>query len=354
MVISIWNQWRRCPRWWHVFRVSRKPRRIAAGLCVALVLLGVGVTGLRMYAASAPHTSAQVPPTLLAVGDIADCHVDETHHMQTAALVDMLPGTIALLGDIAYTTGSPEEFADCYQPSWGRHDARVRPAPGNHEYGTVGAAGYFGYFGATATPLEPDCRVKCQGYYSYEVGDWHIIALNSEQAMTAGSTQEQWLRADLLAHRNTACTLAYWHHPRFSSGAHGDDPRSADVWVALYEAGVDVVLNGHDHDYERFAPLNPDGEVDRARGIRQFVVGTGGVKMRNFDHPHPHSEVKNNDVWGVLQLSLFADHYAWEFKPIAGEQFAESGTSPCVPAADDWKAESYIPWLIGSSPNGQR
>lgn len=351
MAISIWDQWRRCQRWWHSYKVGARPIWIAIGLLVALFLLEDGVSRHSLHAQSDPQAGREEAATLLAVGDIADCHVDDTHHEQTADLVDSLPGTIAILGDIAYTKGSPEEFADCYQPSWGRHDGRVRPVPGNHEYGTEGAGGYFAYFGATASPLEPDCTLRCKGYYSYDLGDWHIVALNSEQAMTAGSPQEQWLRADLLAHRTSQCTLAYWHHPRFSSGAHGDDPRSADVWLALYEAGVDVVLNGHDHDYERFAPMNPNGDVDTARGIREFVVGTGGVATRNFDHPHPNSEVRKNEVWGVLQLSLYLDHYEWAFKPIAGQQFAESGSAPCVPPADDWKLETYMPFLLGPSLN---
>jgi hypothetical protein len=174
------------------------------------------------------------------------------------------------------------------------------------------------------------------------LGEWHIIALNSQLDMGAGSEQEQWLRADLAAHPSL-CTLAYWHSPRFSSGGHGNDERSSDVWVVLYEAGVDVVLNGHDHNYERFAPQNPAGDLDVERGIREFVVGTGGAVLRDFDRIKANSEARNHQVWGVLQLSLYSDRYEWKFMPIAGQTYEESGSAPCVTVVSHWNMQHFLP-----------
>lgn len=352
MAISIWNRWLRCLRWWQSYNLPSgwlqlDRLRRTLWLVVILHLLGTDTPDTTAFALDLPSPPAvvgQATTLLLAVGDIADCRADNAHHTQTSALVDSLPGTVAILGDIAYPSGSPENFSECYDPAWGQHNARIRPAPGNHEYRTDGAGGYFAYFGAAASPLEPDCILDCKGYYSYDLGDWHIVALNSENDMAAGSEQEQWLRADLAAHRSP-CALADRHHPRFSSGVHGNNARSADVWQALYEAGVDVVLNGHDHNYERFAPQNPNGELDTDRGIREFVVGTGGVPLRTFGVVRANSQVRNNQAWGVLQLSLSLDRYAWEFRPIAGQEFVESGSAFCVRVAGDWKSKVYLPLL---------
>jgi 3',5'-cyclic AMP phosphodiesterase CpdA len=193
-------------------------------------------------------------------------------------LLDGLDGTIATLGDTTYESGTADEFARCYVPTWGRHKNRTRPAPGNHEYRTADAAGYYGYFGAAAG--DPD-----EGWYSYDLGTWHVVALNSERSMEAGSDQLAWLQADLAA--NPAdCTVAYWHNPLFSSGYHGADDRSLDVWRSLYVAGVDVVLNGHEHNYERFAPQTPEGDADPA-GIHEFIVGTGGIDLRSVNPLSP-------------------------------------------------------------------
>jgi hypothetical protein len=260
---------------------------------------------------------------LVAGGDIASCNStgDET----TARLAEALPGTVALLGDNAYESGSPAEYANCYDPTWGRFKARTRPAPGNHEYLTPAAAGYFGYFGAAAGA--PD-----KGYYSYELGSWHIVVLNSNCPIVScsrNSPQETWLRADLAAHPAT-CTLAYWHHPRFSSGQHGDDPRVSPLWQALADAGADVVLSGHDHDYERFVALAPDGTADAAHGIVEFVVGTGGRSHYRFTRPQPStSVVRNDDTFGVLQLTLRPTGYDWKFVAEPGKTFADAGSANC-------------------------
>jgi acid phosphatase type 7 len=269
----------------------------------------------------APAPSA--PAVLLAAGDIASC--DSPGDEATAALLDGLDGMIATLGDTAYGAGTPAEFGQCYEPSWGRHKGRTRPAPGNHDYGTPGAAAYFNYFGAAAGEAD-------KGYYSYDLGDWHLVALNSNCAAVggchAGSPQEQWLRADLAAHP-TPCALAYWHHPRFSSGPHGGDVALEPIWQALYDAGADVVLVGHDHLYERFAPQDPRGVADSARGIRQFTVGTGGRSHYSVVRNTANSEVANSDTFGVLRLTLRPADYDWEFVPVAGGSFTDSGSGSC-------------------------
>lgn len=282
---------------------------------------------------SAPTTATIELPTdtpvpapevvLVGAGDIASCSREGDE--ATAALLDMIPGTVFTTGDNVYPDGSMEEFLDCYEPTWGRHKERTYPSLGNHDYGTGSAASYFEYFGPAAG--DPG-----KGYYSYDLGSWHIIVLNSEIDVSAGSEQEQWLRADLAAHQ-VACTLAYWHEPRFSSGdLHGSSVRVQPIWQALYDYGADVVLNGHEHNYERFAPQDPQGNPDPVHGIRQFVVGTGGRNHYAISNPLPNSEVHNTDTFGVLKLVLQADSYRWEFVPEQGKSFTDSGTTPCVTA----------------------
>jgi hypothetical protein len=263
---------------------------------------------------------------VLAAGDIAGC--DTPGDAQTAALLDALPGTVLALGDLAYPNGTLSEFESCYGPTWGRHKARTRPVPGNHEYGTGGAAGHFDYFGAAAGDRQ-------EGWYSFELGAWHVVALNSNctaiGGCARGSPQADWLEGDLAAHPS-ACTLAFWHHPRFSSGFHGNDPALRDLWQILDERDADVVLAGHDHDYERFAPQDADGRAD-PRGLRQFVVGTGGRSLRAFGALAANSVVRSSSSYGVLKLELLLDRYAWEFVPVAGASFADSGVATCVGAA---------------------
>lgn len=257
--------------------------------------------------------------TLVGAGDIASCGSggDEA----TARLLDSIPGTVFTAGDNAYPNGSAEDYAQCYAPSWGRHKARTRPSPGNHEYYTPGAAAYFGYFGSAAG--DPD-----KGYYSYELGAWHVVMLNSSLNVGTGSPQETWLRADLAAHQ-ARCTIAIFHHPRFSSGPHGSSAAMQSIWKALYDGGADVVVAGHDHLYERFAPQNADGQLDAARGIRQFVVGTGGASAYAVFSPSPNSEVRSSGTRGVLKLTLYADRYEWKFVPVRGASFTDSGIASC-------------------------
>lgn len=264
-------------------------------------------------------------PVLVGAGDIAGCSSQKDE--ETARLLDAMAGTVVTLGDNVYPDGTAEQFAGCYDPTWGRHKARTRPSAGNHDYYTPGASGYHGYFGAAAGDAD-------KGYYSYHLGDWHIIVLNSECAQVDGcerdSPQGQWLWADLIANPSV-CTLAYWHAPLFSSGLHhGGEEAMRDFWQLLYEAGADVVLNGHEHNYERFAPQDPNGLADPERGIRQFVVGTGGAGLYAFWLPQPNSEVRNNDTHGVLKLTLHPTGYDWAFIPAAGGTFTDTGSAACV------------------------
>jgi acid phosphatase type 7 len=263
---------------------------------------------------------------LVGAGDIASCD-DLKGAEATAKLIDGIPGTVFAAGDLAYPNGSEADFANCYEPTWGRFRERTRPAPGNHEYHQHGASAYARYFGAAAGD-------PAKEYYSYELGAWHIVVLNSECAEVGGcnadSQQGKWLRQDLAQHPQ-GCKLAYFHEPLFSSGGkHGNNPLVRPLWEALYVAGADVVVNGHDHDYERFAPQDPEGHLDENRGIREFVVGTGGKNShRRLGAVQPNSEARNDDTFGVLKLTLHSHGYDWEFVPEAGKAFRDSGSGVC-------------------------
>ena len=258
-------------------------------------------------------------PVVTVAGDIAE---SATSGEPTAKLIDAInPTAVLTVGDNAYPDGALSQFMAYYDPSWGRHNGKVRPTPGNHEYSTSGASGYFSYFGLRAG--DPG-----RGYYSYDIGAWHLIALNSNISRSVGSTQEQWLRQDLQSHA-ARCTLAYWHHPRWTSGQnHSNDTASDSFWRALYENGADVVVNGHNHQYERFAPQNPSGQRDDLIGIREFVAGTGGAGLYAFSTVRTNSEVRGS-TYGVLKLTLHATSYDWRFQPIAGQTFTDSGTTSC-------------------------
>jgi hypothetical protein len=282
--------------------------------------------------AIAAHATAQEPaplpdPVLVGAGDIADCG-QLSGAAKTAVLLDRVEGTVYTLGDNAYLSGTPQQFADCYAPTWGRHKSRTKPALGNHEYQTAGAKGYYDYFGDAAG--KPG-----QGWYGYDVGAWHVVVLNSNCAQVGGcgrgSKQEKWLREDLAAHP-APCVAAMWHHPRFSSGAeHGDDPEVRDLWKALTDAGADVTVAGHEHVYERFGPQTADGKADPEHGLRQFTVGTGGRELYAWGRIKPNSEVRDNKTFGVLQLTLHPDGYDWKFLPVDGETFTDSGSAKCHP-----------------------
>ncbi|HWM90261.1 MAG TPA: metallophosphoesterase [Thermoanaerobaculia bacterium] len=282
--------------------------------------------------------AGQAPPppvTIVAVGDVACDPADSAYNggagtatrcrmMATSDLaLGLQPAAVLLLGDNQYEDGTLAKYQASYDPSWGRLKAVTKPVPGNHEYMTPGAQGYFTYFGAAAGD-------PAKGYYSFDLGGWHLIALNSNCGAVGGcgaaSPQGQWLAADLAAHPGV-CTLAYWHHPRFSSGPHGVDPTFGDFWNLLYEAGADVVLTGHDHGYERFAPQSPAAVADPA-GIRQFVVGNGGKNLTSVTTVRANSEVRNYSAFGVLELKLYPNGYKWKFLGVNGATL-DSGQGLC-------------------------
>jgi hypothetical protein len=279
-------------------------------------------------ASVAPATQEVAPslsgdPVLVGAGDIASCNLDGDE--ATARLLDGIAGAVFTAGNNAYENGSPREFAECYEPTWGRHKARTRPAAGNHDHQTQGASGYLEYFGDAATNDEG------KTWYSYELGTWHIVVLDSNcqavRGCDAASEQGRWLAADLAASK-AVCTLAIWHHPRFTSGEHGNDETVAPFWQALYAAGADVIVNGHDHDYERFNLQNPDGIVDPERGIREFVVGTGGAEIRRFAHSTPNSQLRIAFTHGVIKLTLHSRSYDWAWLPASG-QITDLGSTRC-------------------------
>jgi hypothetical protein len=301
--------------------------------------------------------------TLVAAGDIAcghdtplgvDCGQGATAHL----IEDADPDAVLPLGDTQYECGSLADFEQYYDRTWGQFLDRTYPVIGNHEYrwddpddpddaplarcAGAGAGGYWTYFGDRSTPREPGCRQDCDSYYSFELGAWHVVVLNSNCTKVGGcdvgSPQEQWLRADLADHP-TACTLVAMHHPRYSSGPRGSDEQLQALWAVLYAAGVDVVLAGHDHDYERFAPMNAQGNYDRAFGMRLFVVGTGGRGHTKLDPADraAHSGVINADTHGVLALELRSTSYRWTFLPVpyARSGFTDTGANRCHDAPPD-------------------
>ena len=302
--------------------------RYAAATCGAFQMVATSHPGDRSDTASVavvcplpppPPPPPPAPVVLVGAGDIADC--SGTGDDATAQLLDGIPGTVFAAGDDAYPDGSDADYAKCYDPTWGRHKARTRPAIGNHEYQTPDQLGYWHYFGAAAGD-------SGKFYYSYDLGAWHIVVLNSNIGTAAGSVQEQWLRADLA--RNTKpCVLAYWHHPRFSSGSHGSSTVLQPLWQALYDYNAEIVISGHDHNYQRFAPQTSDGTADPVRGIREFVVGTGGESHYTFPAPIANTEAYNYDTFGVLKLTLSASSYSWEFIPVAGGTYRDSGSGSC-------------------------
>jgi 3',5'-cyclic AMP phosphodiesterase CpdA len=311
----------------------------AKKLIAASILASVATLALYGCISSGPHAvnSTQVqkisiPGTGLmvyAAGDIADCRnllPTETAAAKTAALIaagllQHKDAAVLTLGDNTYPVGLPIEFSNCYQPTWGQFKKSTYPSPGNHDYYTPAAIGYYAYFDDAAGPAR-------RGYYSIELGSWHIISLNSNLPPVEHQVQLAWLKEDLMQHK-TPCTLAYWHHPLTSSGGHGNNDQMLDVWEALQEARADVVLASHDHDYERFAPLDTHRQKDEAHGIRQFVVGTGGARLGPLSIRKPFSEVSNNSTHGVLKLELKKTGYEWELLPVAGSQFSDRGAALC-------------------------
>jgi len=283
-------------------------RKAAASAFVFLFLVLASAVGAK-----------QADPVVLIAGDVAQC--DTPGARLTGQLIASLPYPVLAAGDLAYPKGSAEDYARCYAPHWGSFKERTYPAPGNHDYRTEDADGYFAYFGARAGDA-------AKGYYSFDLGAWHILSLNSNRELEPGSAQLQWLEADLRQHRQR-CVLAYWHHPRYSSGPHGADPRMQPLWALLQRHGVSVVVAGHDHIYERFAPMNARGELDIVRGLRSFVVGTGGARHYALKQRQPLSEAADQ-AWGVLKMTLRATGYAWEFLPVPGHSLRDAGSAECL------------------------
>lgn len=266
-----------------------------------------------------PGTGLPGPPAVLVgAGDIGVC--GSAGVAATALLLDRVPGIVFTTGDNAYPNGTAENFRDCYHPHWGRHRERTRPVPGNHEYDSPGAAPYFAYFEEKAGPFG-------LGYYAYTAGPWRVIALNSEIPVDSDSIQIQWLRNELAASR-TQCTMAYWHKPLFTSGPRGPNRELREVWRTLYEFNADLIITGHDHLYERFAPQDADGRSDPIRGIRQITVGTGGAELYA-----PIRFARNSEVilvgFGVLKLTLADGTYEFEFMPVAGGTSTDQGRGQC-------------------------
>jgi hypothetical protein len=293
-------------------------------ICIAFVVSLAACAPVARQPAVDAGGSAAESNILIGAGDIAQCGTapaQESRARATAELIASIDGKVFAAGDLAYTRGTAEEFANCYHPTWGRFKARTLPAPGNHEYLTPGAQAYYDYWGTQAGS-------RGKGYYATQVGAWQVIALNSNVDAGADSEQARWRRQELAQNKHR-CTLAFWHHPVFSSGEHGDDPRMAVLWKTLFDAGADLVIAAHEHNYERFAALNDGGQPDALRGMRQFVVGTGGAKLREFKQIHPHSDVRDNQTFGVLRLALRADGYDWQFLPVAGQTFTDRGSAAC-------------------------
>jgi hypothetical protein len=310
---------------------------------VALLLTVASSSAMAQDAAPARHRSSRQsrkppphpenPPetaVLVGAGDISSCQHPEGARA-TAALLGQIPGTVFAAGDLAYEKGSAADFQNCYGPTWGRFKDRTRPALGNHEYGLPGpAAAYFQYWGAQAGPAG-------KGYYSYDLGAWHIVVLNTNCSAEGvggcapGSAQETWLREDLAAHPHV-CLLAYGHHALFSSGifkSHAVHQELKALWQDLHAAHADLILAGHEHSYERFAPQDPDGRADPDNGIREIVVGTGGRSHDLLGFPQANSEVRDWSTYGVIKLTLAPGKYTWEFLPAAGGTFRDSGSGAC-------------------------
>jgi hypothetical protein len=313
-------------------------KSLACAICVLFFATGLRSQGTDGTDASLTKKHSMTPVhvhkdpdsvTLVGAGDIAWCG-NLLGAQATAKLIEKIPGTVFAAGDLAYEKGTDEEFERCYQPTWGKFKKRTKPAPGNHEYNGSDASGYFRYWGTQAGD-------PAKGYYSFELGAWHIIALNTNCEAKAlagcgeGSPEEVWLREDLAAHAKR-CILAFGHHALFSSGISDKHARHTELrafWEDMYAAHADLILAGHEHSYERFQPQDPNGQADPEHGILQITVGTGGRSHTFLGYAQPNSEVRNADTFGVLRLTLSPGKYKWEFVPEAGGTFHDSGEGTC-------------------------
>jgi len=310
--------------------VFRPLSSLACPLALALLAACGGHSSSPTHPTTAPPdgggpTSPATPnpaatAVLVGAGDIAMCGPNLANAFVTAGLLDAIDGRVFTTGDNTQATGSMDDLVNCYGPTWGRHRSRTSPSPGNHDVETAGGAPYYAYFG-------PNAGLAGLGYYSYTAGSWHVLSLNSTVSMKSGSAQADWLEAELDANV-VPCTLAYWHHPLFSSGPNGNHAAVRDAWTILHRHGVELVLNGHDHVYERFAPQDGWGRLDLARGIRQFTVGTGGAFLSKVERLQANSEAQAS-AFGVLKLTLRDGAYDWQFVAVPGSRFTDSGSAPC-------------------------
>jgi acid phosphatase type 7 len=325
--------------------LSRNFPQIVRSVSVILLLLSVVFFWETFFPphygsrAKPAHTAElDEPAVLIGAGDISVCGLQGDD--STAALIDRLiaqypQAQIFTAGDNAQLNGEMYEYSDCFDPSWGRFVGRIHPSPGNHDWYIEEGSAYFSYFGSAAGRFG-------LGYYSYNLGSWHIISLNSNCSATGcavcnargcgqDSIQLEWLKRDLAMHKQP-CTLLYWHHPLHTSGIVPVSFNASGLWRVAVEAGAEIVVNGHDHHYERFAPLDQEGMVDPARGIRSFIVGTGGAWLFPLaEQPLPISEVRNNDTFGVILFKLYSGYYEWEFQPVDPGGFSDAGSGICHP-----------------------
>ncbi|MFE9043428.1 RICIN domain-containing protein [Streptomyces sp. NPDC007818] len=315
-------------------RIARHRRRrltlVTAPLALLVIAAGVTVSQAVQEpsaAAAAPAPTRTPLPgpgktvTVAAAGDICGAACGQTADIVTA----MDPDAVITAGDNAYEKGTVAEFQSQYEPTWGAFHSNTYPTPGNHEYSTPGGAGYFDYFESKGVPTGG----RDKGYYSYDIGDWHMVALNTHVPRGAGSAQEKWLRADL-AESDRPCTMAYMHYPRFSSGTHGDNTTVKALYQALTDHKADIAVVGHDHHYERFAPAMVDGTEDAANGLRTFVIGTGGRGLYSGRTTSAGpSEVFHNNTFGVGRFDLSATGYDFTFTPAAGRTFTDSVSGSC-------------------------
>lgn len=320
------------PSGWQISLTDATSDLQAAGTVGLRIYLGKTVTDgpitfmLDDYLVAAPGPVAPPPPppdpnaiVIAGAGDIAGC--PPVGSLQTAALLQAINAQrVFTVGDNAYPDGAAADFA-CFDQAWGPFKSAMIPVPGNHEYNTPGATPYFDYFGSLAGPAG-------LGYYATDVGSWRIYALDSECAFVDCTAELAWLVNDLAANPRQ-CTIGIWHEPRFSSGMHGDSSWVVPFYQALYDADAELVLSGHDHDYERFEPMDPSGNLDVATGIREFIVGTGGIGSYALSSIHANSAIRQTGTYGVLQLTLHAASYDWQFIPVAGKTFTDSGSGTC-------------------------
>jgi hypothetical protein len=291
-----------------VFRMRKSILPIAV-LVTLLVSIVSTLKGGKPTQVSAAGTTV----VMVGAGDISSC--SQSNDTNTAKLLGSISGTVFALGDNAYESGTSTEYTNCYKPTWGLYKSRTKPVPGNHDYQTSGASGYFNYFGVPK-------------YYAYNLGDWRIYALNSEIDTSATSAQATWLKNDL-ANNPKQCVMAYWHRPRWSSGkTHGSDSKTQPLWAILYDAKAELVVTGHEHNYERFAPMNKSGTTV-STGLQEIVAGTGGESHYAFGTILSASRARNATTYGVLKLTLKTGGYDWKFVPVAGQSYTDSGSITC-------------------------